>query len=36
VTLRLGGHRARYFLVWMTTLPPGKQSATIADLTLFR
>jgi hypothetical protein len=36
VTLRLGGHPARYFLVWMTTLPPGKQSATIADLTLFR
>jgi serine/threonine-protein kinase len=35
VTLRLGGRRARYFLVWMTTLPPGKQSATIADLTLF-
>jgi eukaryotic-like serine/threonine-protein kinase len=26
----------RYYLVWMTTLPPGRQSATIADITLFR
>ena len=26
----------RYYLLWMTTLPPGSQSATIADITLFR
>ena len=29
-----GAHR--YYLVWLTTLPPGRQSATIADITLFR
>jgi eukaryotic-like serine/threonine-protein kinase len=29
-----GSHR--YYLVWLTTLPPGRQSATIADITLFR
>jgi eukaryotic-like serine/threonine-protein kinase len=26
----------RYYLVWMTTLPPGKSSATVSDVTLFR
>jgi len=26
----------RYYLVWLTTLPPGEQSATIAEVTLFR
>jgi serine/threonine-protein kinase len=26
----------RYYLVWMTTLPPGRSSATISDVTLFR
>ncbi|HXD53603.1 MAG TPA: protein kinase [Solirubrobacteraceae bacterium] len=26
----------RYYLIWMTTLPPRRQSATIADVTLFR
>ncbi len=31
----LGGPR-RYYLMWMTTLPPHMQSATISDLTLFR
>ena len=36
VALRLHGRSARYYLVWMTTLPPGRQSATIADLTLFK
>jgi serine/threonine-protein kinase len=25
----------RYYLVWLTTLPPGQQSASISDLTLF-
>ena len=29
-----GAHR--YYLMWMTTLPPGRQSATIADITLFK
>jgi len=29
-----GAHR--YYLMWLTTLPPGRQSATIADITLFR
>ncbi len=29
-----GAHR--YYLMWLTTLPPGHQSATIADVTLFR
>jgi eukaryotic-like serine/threonine-protein kinase len=28
--------RHRYYLLWMTTLPPGSQSATISDVTLFR
>jgi serine/threonine-protein kinase len=36
IPLRLSGHPHRYYLIWMTTLPPGRQSATIADLTLFR
>jgi eukaryotic-like serine/threonine-protein kinase len=26
----------RYYLVWMTTLPPGGESATLSELTLFR
>jgi serine/threonine-protein kinase len=30
------GQRSRYYLVWLTTLPPGMQLASIADLTLFR
>jgi serine/threonine-protein kinase len=30
------GGRHRLYLIWLTTLPPGKQSATIADITLFR
>ena len=36
IQLRLSGHPHRYYLIWMTTLPPGQQSASIADLTLFR
>jgi tRNA A-37 threonylcarbamoyl transferase component Bud32 len=36
IQLRLNGARHRYYLMWMTTLPPGRQSATIADLNLFR
>jgi serine/threonine protein kinase len=26
----------RYYLLWITTLPPGQQSASISDLTLFK
>jgi serine/threonine-protein kinase len=29
-------HGYRYYLVWMTTLPPGQESATLSELTLFR
>jgi eukaryotic-like serine/threonine-protein kinase len=36
IQLHLSGHPHRYYLIWMTTLPPGRQSASIADLTLFR
>jgi serine/threonine-protein kinase len=36
IPLKLDGHPHRYYLLWMTTLPPAKQSATIADITLFR
>jgi len=28
--------RHRYYLMWMTTLPPAKESATIAEVTLYR
>jgi eukaryotic-like serine/threonine-protein kinase len=36
IHLRPLGGRHRYYLVWMTTLPPRMQSATISDITLFR
>ncbi len=26
----------RYYLVWLTTLPPGQESASISELTLFK
>jgi hypothetical protein len=26
----------RYYLVWLTTLPPGEESASISELTLFK
>jgi hypothetical protein len=26
----------RYYLIWLTTLPPGQESASISDLTLFK
>jgi eukaryotic-like serine/threonine-protein kinase len=35
IPLRVQGAR-RYYLLWMTTLPPGKESATIAEVRLFR
>jgi serine/threonine-protein kinase len=36
ITLNLGGRSYRYYLLWMISLPPGHQSATLADLTLFK
>jgi eukaryotic-like serine/threonine-protein kinase len=36
IQLKLDGHPHRYYLLWMTSLPPRMQSATIAELTLFR
>jgi hypothetical protein len=36
IPLNLSAHKHRYYLLWMTTLPPRKQSAAIADITLFR
>jgi tRNA A-37 threonylcarbamoyl transferase component Bud32 len=31
-----GGGTYRYYLIWLTTLPPGQQSASISELTLFK
>jgi eukaryotic-like serine/threonine-protein kinase len=36
IQLAASGRRSRYYLVWITTLPPGEQSASISELTLFR
>jgi eukaryotic-like serine/threonine-protein kinase len=36
VALNLSGQPHRYYLLWLTTLPPGMESATIAELTLFK
>jgi eukaryotic-like serine/threonine-protein kinase len=36
ISLNTAGHRFRYYLLWLTTLPPGMQRATIADVTLFK
>jgi serine/threonine protein kinase len=36
IPLHVTAGRHRYYLVWMTTLPPHSESATIADITLFR
>jgi hypothetical protein len=36
ISLALGGARYRYYLVWLTTLPPGMESASISEITLFR
>jgi eukaryotic-like serine/threonine-protein kinase len=36
-TIRFGGARSyRYYLLWITSLPPGTQLATINELTLFK
>jgi eukaryotic-like serine/threonine-protein kinase len=36
IPLDLDGRPYRYYLLWLTSLPPGMQSATIAELTLFK
>jgi hypothetical protein len=36
IPLTLSGHPHRYYLVWLSTLPPHMQSATIDELTLFK
>jgi hypothetical protein len=35
ISLKLSGHPHRYYLVWLTTLPPAMESATLSELTLF-
>lgn len=34
--IALAGARYRYFLVWITRLPPGKQSVDISEINLFQ
>jgi serine/threonine-protein kinase len=36
IQLDRGTPAYRYFLIWITTLPAGKQSAAISDITLFK
>jgi serine/threonine-protein kinase len=36
IQLNLSGRAYRYYLVWLTTLPPKSESATIAELALFK
>jgi eukaryotic-like serine/threonine-protein kinase len=36
IPLALDGRPHRYYLVWLTTLPPGMDSATVNELTLFK
>jgi hypothetical protein len=36
IALHLPPGRFRYYLVWLTTLPPGQEMASIAEITLFR
>jgi eukaryotic-like serine/threonine-protein kinase len=36
IQLNLGGQRFRYYLIWIIALPPNMESASIADLTLFK
>ena len=36
ITLALSDHPYRYYLLWLTTLPPNMESATINELTLFK
>jgi hypothetical protein len=36
IPLSLGGRPFRYYLIWITALPPKMNSASIGELTLFR
>ncbi len=36
VQINVAGRRYRYYLLWLTALPPQMESATIAELTLFK
>ena len=36
ISLALDGARYRYYLVWITKLPPGMEFASLAEITLFR
>ena len=36
IPLQTAGTRYRYYLVWITKLPPGKQSVELNEITLFR
>jgi eukaryotic-like serine/threonine-protein kinase len=36
ITLTTGPARFRYYLAWITKLPPGKQSADVNELTLYQ
>jgi hypothetical protein len=36
IALSLSGKPHRYYLVWLTTLPPKMESATLSELTLFK
>jgi eukaryotic-like serine/threonine-protein kinase len=36
ISLNLGGRRSRYYLIWLTTLPPGMQAARISEVALFK
>jgi serine/threonine-protein kinase len=36
IPLDTSGRRLRYYLVWLTTLPPGQELASISEVTLFR
>jgi serine/threonine-protein kinase len=36
IALNTGGHKYRYYLMWMITLPAGRQSAEINELQLLR
>ncbi len=36
VTLDPAGRRFRYYLIWITALPPGKQDATISEVYLYK
>jgi serine/threonine-protein kinase len=36
ITFNTGGRRFRYYLLWLSTLPPGMQRATISDVALLK